>query len=75
MKLPVSGWPSASYALCSYSAIPMPWAMPPVIWPRKLFGLTMVPTSWTATYRRKRTRPVEGSTSTTGMCAPWPMIG
>src|SRR5215471_12921496 len=28
---------------------PDAWVMPPVIWPRRLLGLTMVPTSWTAT--------------------------
>ena len=46
----------------------MPWRTPPSTWLDAASGLTIRPTSWTATIRSTRTSPVPGSTAT---CAIW----
>ena len=66
----MSGLPSASYCIHSYSACAAPCAMPPCCWPATSSGLRMRPQSSTATWRSIVTSPVSVSTSTTDTCAP-----
>ena len=40
-----NGLPSSSHASCSMRAPPMPWTVPPAIWPSTTFGLIMRPQS------------------------------
>ena len=59
--------PSASNEISSISAIPMPSASPPWIWPSTIIGLIRTPQSSTAMKRRTVTWAVSGSMSTTAM--------
>ena len=52
----------------SVSANAIPCRMPPSTWLDAVSGLTIRPTSWTATIRSTRTSPSAGSTAT---CAIW----
>ena len=52
----------------SESAKPIPCSTPPSTWLEAVSGLTIRPTSWTATIRSTRTSPSAGSTAT---CAIW----
>ena len=62
MQLPISSKP-----MNSISAIPIPSARPPWIWPSTIIGLIRTPQSSTAMKRRTVTNPVSASTSTTAM--------
>ncbi len=62
--------PSSSKLISSISAIPMPSASPPWIWPSTIIGLIRTPQSSTAMKRRTVTCAVSGSMSTTAMYAP-----
>ena len=53
----------------------MPWPTPPWIWPSRSIGLSTVPASSQATWRRWRTLPVSVSTSTTATWAPNGNVG
>ena len=70
MKDPPRQLPSSSKAISSISAMPMPSASPPWIWPSTIIGLIRTPQSSTATNRRTLTWPVPVSTSTTQTYAP-----
>ena len=59
--------PSSSNVMTSISAMPMPSASPPWIWPSTTIGLMRTPQSSTAMKRRTVTCPVSGSMSTTAM--------
>ena len=48
----------------------MPWMTPPSTWLEAASGLTMRPTSWTATTRSTVTTPVPGSTATWAIWQP-----
>ena len=59
--------PSSSKVITSISAIPIPSARPPWIWPSTIIGLIRTPQSSTAMNRRTLTAAVSGSMSTTAM--------
>ena len=59
--------PSSSNVITSISAIPIPSARPPWIWPSTIIGLIRTPQSSTAMNRRTLTAAVSGSMSTTAM--------
>ena len=67
MNEPPRQLPSASNAMTSIKAIPIPSASPPCTWPSTIIGLIRTPQSSTAMNRRTDTLPVPGSTSTTQM--------
>ena len=58
MNDPPRQLPSSSNAMTSISAMPMPSARPPWIWPSTIIGLIRVPQSSTAMKRRTFTAPV-----------------
>ena len=70
MNEPLRQLPCSSKAMCCMSAMPMPSASPPWIWPSTIIGLIRTPQSSTAMKRRSLTSPVPASTSTTQMYAP-----
>ena len=63
--------PSSSNVMTSISAIPIPSARPPWIWPSTIIGLIRTPQSSTAMNRRTLTAAVSASMSTTAMYAPY----
>jgi hypothetical protein len=67
MNDPFRQLPSSSNVMTSISAMPMPSARPPWIWPSTIIGLIRTPQSSTAMKRRTVTCAVSGSMSTTAM--------
>ncbi len=64
-------WPNrGSSTLCSYSAIDIPWIIPPISWDRAVLGLITRPTSNIPSSRATRTSPVSSSTRTSANWAP-----
>ncbi|GDY41596.1 hypothetical protein SANT12839_024780 [Streptomyces antimycoticus] len=64
-------WPNrGSSTLCSYSAIDIPWVIPPMSWERAVLGLMTRPTSNIPSSRVTRSSPVSSSTRTSANWAP-----